>query len=293
MRAAHVVSVRTPQNIVLDGLWYGGTKARTGFIFLHGLTSTAFAQQELLTTVANTDTAVLAISNRGHDKITGVKRLNADIPKGYEYIDAGEAHEVFTECVDDIQGAVNFMREQGVESIYLLGHSTGCQKSVFYLSRSTKDACVKGAVLVCAVSDYAYTVKTEDPVKLQKAVEHARRLVAEGRPHELLPLDVWPDLYDAQRFLSLNTPDSEEEIFSYSQPQKQPTTLKQVTDPLLVIYAGADEYLDRPVAEAVRWFEEATTGKPVVIKIVEGASHNLEGARKQVVGLISEWLPVA
>ena len=30
----------------------------------------------------------------------------------------GEAHEVFTDCVDDIQGAVNLAKQKGAKEIY-------------------------------------------------------------------------------------------------------------------------------------------------------------------------------
>jgi len=66
------------------------------------------------------------------------------------------------------------------------------------------------------MSDYSYAVSSEKP-SLEQAVEQAEKLVKSGKPHELLPPSYSEDLLDAQRYLSLYTPDSEEEIFTYAQ----------------------------------------------------------------------------
>ena len=56
----------------------------------------------------NDSTMALFFCNRGHDKITSVKKLNRSV-KGYEMELAGGAHELFTDCVDDIQGAIDLL----------------------------------------------------------------------------------------------------------------------------------------------------------------------------------------
>jgi pimeloyl-ACP methyl ester carboxylesterase len=145
MRQCYVVIIATPKQYLLDGLWFGEQKAKTGFIFIHGLSSSAFSHHEVLP--VHDSAMALYFNNRGHDELTGIKKINEQNEKGYEYKPGGEAHEVFTDCADDIQGAVNFLTENGIKDIYLVGHSTGCQKSVYYLSRKSNQNFVKGVVL--------------------------------------------------------------------------------------------------------------------------------------------------
>lgn len=271
---------------MLDGLWFGGRKASTGFIFIHGLSSSVFAQQKTLKT--DDSTIALYFNNRGHDELTGVKQLDEREEKGYKWKPGGQAHEVFTECVNDIQGAVDFLKENGVKNIFLVGHSTGCQKSIYYLSRKGKQEHIKGVVLLCPLSDYAAAMKS-NPKALKAATAYAHDLVKKGKGRGLIPKEVWPDdLVDAQRFLSLYSPDSEEEIFNYVRQQDEPETLLKVTIPMLVVLADRDEYGDRPMSEIAEWFKRKSTSSSLSTHIVS-SPHNLTGKENEVSGLIYEW----
>jgi len=210
-----------------------------------------------------------------------LKRLDPTSEEGYTAETIGAAHEVFTDCVHDIQGAIDFLEERGVEGIYLVGHSTGCQKAVYYLSQRPSKS-VKRAVLLCPLSDYADFKANDTPAAQAKALNAATKLVEQGKPHDLLPKSVWPDLHDAQRFLSLYTPDSEEEIFTYAQPDKEPTTLQAVTIPLHIMLAGDDEYADRPAAKIGQWFKDVLPKDKVSVTVIAGATHNLSGRGEEV-----------
>jgi pimeloyl-ACP methyl ester carboxylesterase len=289
MTQCAVVKLVTPKRYILNGLWFGPEKASRGFIFLHGLASSAFTHHDVLLPLVNSSTMALYFNNRGHDKISGIKHLNKRLKKGYDYGLGGEANEVFTDCDDDIQGAVNFLQGVGVKNIYLVGHSTGCQKAIYYLSRQGKQRYIKGVVLICPMSDYSYWVVSEKPETRKRAIEFAQKLVTAGKPHELLPVDVSPDLLDAQRYLSLNTADSEEEIFCYSQPNKLPLILQKVKIPILVIFAEKDEYGDRSAKQISKWFEKESCSKRLTVKIIKSAVHNLTGQETAAADLIGDW----
>jgi pimeloyl-ACP methyl ester carboxylesterase len=289
MKQCKVVCFITPRQYKLNGLWFGPEKAKRGFIFTHGLSGSTFSHHDVLSPLVDSSTMALYYNNRGHDQLVGIKHLNKRIKKGYDYKLGGQAHEIFTDCVDDIQGAIDFLRSNGVKDIYLVGHSTGCQKSIYYLSRPSKQKLVKGVVLVCPMSDYSYAVSSEKPEVLKQAVEQAEKLVKSGKPHELLPTELSEDLLDAQRYLSLYTPDSEEEIFTYAQPHKVPTTLQKVKVPILVILAEKDEYGDRPANIIGKWFKEATKAGNLEVGIVRGAVHNLTEQETEVEALIRKW----
>src|SRR3989344_7441626 len=206
-------------------------------------------------------------------------------------MNAGSAHEIFADCVDDIRGAVNFAKRAGARSIYLVGHSTGCQKSVFYVSRMKKRALVKGIILLAPVSDYAAAVKDDRNGRLAKAVRLAKKLVRAGRRHELMPktLDKTPFINDAQRFLSLYTPNSSETIFSYEQPKKIPRTLKSVSLPVLVVWAQKDEYADRTAKKIAEWFERNTEANLETL-VVPRATHSFHGKEDDVASAIKNWM---
>lgn len=285
-----IVRIQTPKKFLLDGVWYGSSRAKRVFIFIHGLGGSLFGfEGELARSLVDQNSAALVFNNRGMGIINGIKKLNPKKKKGYERVRAGKAHEVFTDCVDDIEGAVQLARSRGAKEIYLVGHSTGCQKSVYYLSKKTHSF-VRGAVLLAPISDYASTVAETAPAVLARAVAYARKQVKARKPHELLPDSLWPDMYDAQRFLSLYTPESKEEVFSYAMPKKRPTTLQKVHVPLLVVIGSHEEYADRPVEQIIEWFQHALPGRKVSTKIIAGATHSFTGYVSTVKKALSAWV---
>lgn len=284
------VQFTTPRKYLLDGLWYGGEKPTRAIVFVHGLASTAFAHHDYLAPLSGKNTAVIFFSNRGHDKVARIKKLDRSSARGYVSEIAGQTHEIFTDCVDDIQGIVDYLSGKKVKEIYLVGHSTGCQKSVYYLSQKGKQKKIRGVVLLCPVSDYAAVKKSVHPARLKRAEREARKLLARKKSHQVLPDTIWPDLLDAQRFLSLFTPNSKEEIFTYAQPKKTPKILQKIKIPLLAVFAGNDEYHDRDTQEIVDWFTAHIASLRGSVSVIPNAGHGFKGCENRVVQGVRAWL---
>lgn len=281
MIPAHVVEIETPKKVRLNGLWFGTKKPKRVIVWVHGLGSSAFSRQGIIELLAKGDTAVLAFNNRGSGVISRFS-------KGKKHYEGGAAHEEFAECVDDIDGAVAFARGQGTKKVLLAGHSTGCQKSVFWAAKR-KGKGVSGAILLAPLSDYA-GLGAQERVLLPKATKAAQALMAANTPHTLLPGGAWSQHIDAQRFLSLYTPDSvEQSIFSYFDPSKTPRMLRSVPVPLLVLLAGKDEFADRPAEEIALWFDEYTRA-PLSLSIIDGVDHGFKGGEKEVADAIKKWM---
>jgi len=298
------MNIITPKKYILNGLWFGSGQPQKLFIFVHGLTANAFSNHDLVVPLAGKGAAAMTFSNRGHDIIATIypvdKKSEAPPPhgrgvlgyvskKGCKSIIAGMAHEVFTDCVDDIQGAVHFARSRGVKNIYLVGHSTGCQKIIYYLARAKPISAIKGAVLLCPLSDYSSAKKFTNPRVLGRATKIARELVKQKRPHELLPGNAWPDIIDAQRFLSLYTPDSKEEMFTYARPNVIPKTLHQIKVPILTVLAEKDEYGDIQPSAMLDWFKGHIMAADASFAVVKDALHDFDGLGYKVVKIISNW----
>lgn len=272
---ARVIEIVTPKKFVLNGLWFGPESPSKIIIFTHGLGGNVFSSHKLVVPLADSQTAVITFSNRGHDQISSIKKIDNRKKKGYARMTAGEAMEIFTDCVDDIQGAVNHVLSVSPKaSIYLAGHSTGCQKSAYYLSRTGKQKFIKGVILLAPMSDYAALLKSDKNGNLKPAENFARNLVKENQPQDLLPQEIWPDMVSAQRFLSLATPDSQEEIFCYANQDKTPVSYRKIKIPVLVVLAEKDEHRDRPIKKIAGWFEKNSGSEKLSVEIIPSAPHN-------------------
>lgn len=280
-----VISFLSPKKVEFQGLWLGSTKAKTVYIFLHGLGGNVFSRSTILTLIAKkNNTAVLTFNNRGYGLISSFKLKKNE--KDQEYILAGMAHEHFSDCLDDIGGAINYAHARGASEIILIGYSTGCQKIVYYLSQQPRKK-IAGAILLAPMSDYAgIETRHED---FSKALKAANNLQKKGQADTLLPINLWPHYISAQRFLSLYTPDSEEEIFSYVS-SKEPRALKKVAQSILVILAEKDEFADRPMSQIQDWFDVSLEKKKnYQSTIIRDSLHSFKDQERQVLRLIKKW----
>ncbi len=282
MRPAHVIEIETPKGVLLNGLWFGPTRAETVIIWVHGLSSSLFSKQEIMEKLARGTTAVLAFNNRGSGTVNGVRNI-----KGRRML-GGAAHEIFTDCVDDIDGAIRSARKHGAKNIYLAGHSTGCQKSVYWAHK--RKSGVKALILLAPMSDHAGAVHHDGAAAVRRALTAARALVAKGEAHTLLPkrLAGSASVCDAQRYISLYAGEGAEEIFMYWDALKKPRVYRSVEVPMLVLLAEHDEYADRPASEIEEWFtEHLYTGE---VRVIAGTDHGFKGAESQVVRYIDEFM---
>lgn len=279
-----LVAFETPKRYQLQGVWLGASRARSVYIFIHGLTGNLFSRADIAAELArDPDTACLLFNNRGHAYVSPLRTAK----KSRKFL-GGTAHEVFAESRDDIAGAVAFAKSRGASRIVLIGHSTGCQKAAFYLA-GKPDIAVKGAVLLAPLSDYAGILK-EMPAARYKRVLATVRARAKKDPHALLAPSLSPTPIDAQRWLSLYTPESAEEIFTYASA-RAPKTLRKTRVPLLAIFAAKDQYADRPARELAAWFRSARPAQPIQARIIEAPDHSFTGASEAVADAIRAFTP--
>src|SRR3989344_888590 len=161
-RACHLVEIVTPKKVVLNGLWFGPTKPRRVIVWVHGLGSSMFSKLEIVDELVDKKTAVLMFNNRGHDKVASVRKTNG------AYVKAGAVHEVFTDCVDDIQGAIHFAKRRGAKNVWLAGHSTGCQKAVYWASKKGRG--VRGVIILGPMSDYSAELMAQGKTAIHELV---------------------------------------------------------------------------------------------------------------------------
>ncbi len=233
--------------------------------------------------LVDNQTAVLVFNNRGHGTVSRISQLREKSMRG------GAAHEVFTECIDDIEGAIRFARRQGAKKILLAGHSTGCQKSIFWAAKK-KGKGVRGIILLAPISDYAAAVHLQGKRKVAAAVSAAHALLGRRKKHSLLPENVWHETLDAQRFVSLYSGTGTEEIFTYWNSVVNPRTLRSVRVPLLVLLAENDEYSDRSAKEIAEWFEKNTGTQKLKVAIIPRVGHGFRGGENNAATHIRDFI---
>jgi pimeloyl-ACP methyl ester carboxylesterase len=280
------ITFQSKDKLSYNAILLGSAKAKKAYIFIHGLGGDMFSRYNLNEKLAKKSRMLLSFNNRGQGIINKFKKADDKSKKGYTSKLVGSALEKFTDCKYDIQGAVDYLKNIGVKEIYLVGHSTGCQKSVYYLAK-TNDSAVKGAVLLAPISDYSSIINTIDSNIYQKALKASLKMKSAKQANKLLPENLWDRSISAQRFLSLYTPNSTEEIFSY-ESKKPATLLKKVNKKLLILLGEDDEYNDRDVNELKKWFKE-NIKKTDHVFVIDKANHGFQGQEKKVVNIVHKY----
>ncbi|KAI9738958.1 MAG: hypothetical protein M1818_005272 [Claussenomyces sp. TS43310] len=196
--------------------------------------------------------------------------------------------------VAELATCVEYFRSIKSGKIVLMGHSTGSQDVIEYLSAPGQRPHVDGGILQAPVSDREALGFVMPAEVYEESVVIAKDMVAEGKGEEIVPTSVTQGVFGgvccARRWLSLASPnhDGDDDFFSSDLTDEQ---LKQsfgslsAKSPLCILYSENDEYVPPSVdkeALVERWIEIAQSGTGGVDEvnsgIVKGGTHDMKGA---------------
>lgn len=174
--------------------------------------------------------------------------------------------------------------------VVLMGHSTGCQDTLEYLSKFSKKENfdplldLDGGILQAPVSDVEAFRELQSKDKLVELLGLAKRHIEEGNPYELLPKSAQDFCFGspmtAYRFVSLADERGDDDYFSsYLTKEDLQKSFGVVTKPLLVLYGEKDEFVPGFVdrQKLVDGWKENTHPSlwSPLSKILKGATHDV------------------
>jgi pimeloyl-ACP methyl ester carboxylesterase len=276
-----LISFKTLDEVELSGFYkQAKRKSKKCVVYIHGLTGD-FLDPPLVDEIGESVTRAgfnfLSFNNRGSEIITWFK-----VKGKLEMI--GGARERFEDCIDDIAAAVNYACKRGSSEVVLVGHSTGCQKSVYYQS-TTQDVRVKGIILLGPASDTDYEKKRLGK-KFMWALAYAKGTLKVGQGDRLFYGT--EEFLTFRRFYSLHKPTSlEGTIFNYRTGRMR--LLSRINVPVLAAYGSEDHFsVFSPKQELEMIGKNLKDGfKPLIIN---GAGHSFEGKESNLAGAIARWL---
>lgn len=289
MKQFHLAEIETKDRLIHQGLFYRPKKSgRKAILFVHGLSSTFYAGKIMLEAFAvfceKEGVGFAVFNNRGHDLISSTKKVDSTNQKGYTHTYGGAGYEVFEECVFDIESGVEFLKKQGFSQIILVGHSTGCNK-ICYTLGTLKLQNVSGVVLLSPLSD-----RLDPQAKIPWYLfSLARLFVRFGWGDKLITgVSYFPGT--TKRFLSLFSPHSNEDTFDYGDTQPKMMLYSKIREPLLVVFGGNDELMDRPVKEIQKIFNTFQHSKKYKSLVILNALHSFNGKEEVLVHAIDHWI---
>jgi pimeloyl-ACP methyl ester carboxylesterase len=279
--AVSLVRLRTADGVFLDGVTVDPKRrTETALVWVHGLGGVFSSGQplirELSACLGREGIGYFKFNTRGHDMVArGGRRL------------AGAAFERFADSIEDIRTVIAFARTSGYRKIVLAGHSTGANKVLHYLAR-TSDRRVSGLILLGPVSDIAGEHKQIGRPALERRVAVAERL-AKRDPEALVPR-AW-GVWSARRYLSLYRPGEAEDVFPYYRPGARWAALRRVRTPIAAIVGSDDEFLERPAQELIDAFRRnALRSRSFAGMAVPGAMHGFQEHERELARIVTGWI---
>lgn len=196
--------------------------------------------------------------------------------------------EVFNDCILDIDGAINFVKEKGYSDIILEGHSYGCNKISYYYNKK-KDKSISKIVLLAPCDIPQECVKWLSKEELEKAKKESTRLVNEGKENELIDFSVNANgKIAAGTYYNDFLPNGENDFIRYSEGiNGRSKVLNDIDIPVLVAFGDEDECVLTQDMEIVKGYLNNNI-KECNIQIIKGADHSYTDKCKELGQIIEQ-----
>lgn len=280
-----LTSITTSDGELLSGV-VADPKGRkkAAVVWVHGLTSSFDGGQTLMRLMigqlSRIGVGYFKFNTRGYALADYGRRARGK--SGF----IGGGFERFTDCVKDIEAVVRLARQRGYKKIFLVGHSTGANKIVYYAARRPRAAA--GLVLLAPVSDIVGYQKHQGRTAWREGLREAKRL-ARKDPKTMMPPGY--GILSAGRWLSLYRPGLAEDTFPWYDPAARWAALRTIRKPLLVVFGSKDKYLDRPATEVIKIFRaRAARTRDFVGQSLAGAPHGFQDYQYLISRTIARWI---
>jgi pimeloyl-ACP methyl ester carboxylesterase len=263
---------KTSDNERLHGLLFAPADVPVdlALVFVHGVAMNFYLPplsvfgQELATRGFHS----FVMNTRGHDWIARAGNLAKF---------GGSAYETLEECLPDLDGTLEYLKEQGYGRFVLIGHSLGAIKSIIY--QGTRQRADVAGIVSCSAPRQFYSERAARQPGFREIIDKAEQLIADGKGEKLLSVGVGatPGIFTARTHVNKYGRDDNNDCRPYA---------KRLGCPLLAIVGGAEpkffyEYAQEIVAGA------APHGTCI---LVEGANHFYNRHTPEIIEMIFRWL---
>jgi pimeloyl-ACP methyl ester carboxylesterase len=252
---------------MLDGFYRPAPKKHAPLlVMVHGMGSNFYRsalKKSFLETAPALGLGILSFNNRGAER--------------------GTEDEKFLMCLPDLDAAAEFAQRHGHRKVVFIGHSTGCQKIVYWQAKRRHPA-VAGLILLGPADDYAVLARDLGR-RFEAKVAWARAKVAGGKPEA--QVSGLYERFTAARFLSVaGKQATEANVFRYGGGLTQ---FRRVQNPLLAVLGAEEEFAAIPPAEMLAILRRKTRSRDFDEWLIPGTGHSFKGCEAELAMAVCEW----
>lgn len=266
-----LVRINSKDGIEQPGILYTPNKDTNKIVVhVHGLNGN-FYENRFVDTLAKTYTtknyAFLIFNNRGRDFITELFKED-----GFTII--GGSLERFKDCLLDIEGIIDWVKEKNYKEIILEGHSYGCNKILYYYTNK-KDENIKKMVLLAPCDIPSLSKKFLNKEEYERVKIESTDLVNKGKENKLIDFSMMANGKIASGTYYYDfLPGGENDFIRYVDGENgKSKVLSRIDIPVLVVFGDIDECVLTQPIEVVESYLNNNI-EECNIEIIEGADHS-------------------
>ncbi|MDO8460537.1 MAG: DUF1749 domain-containing protein [Nanoarchaeota archaeon] len=282
------VKTLTEDKLILQGLIAEpNKKSDTAILHIHGMAGNFWENSFIKTMIEEypkNGYTFLTVETRGSELM---RWFNTEDEK---QVLLGNAHEIFEDCIYDIDAWINFLKYKGYKKIHLQGHSLGCSK-IAYFKILNNDKTIKSLILISPSDMLGLALNEKGLPKHNKLLSEAQTAIKKGEKDKLLDFFWDFALLSAKTYVNFFDKNAKTAIFNYYKPSLGFKTLEKINIPMLSIFGTNDDGIVTDPYESNNLIEKKAINCPKFTgQVIKGAQHDYEGFEKDVVNIVLAFL---
>ncbi|MCI8575472.1 MAG: alpha/beta fold hydrolase [Bacilli bacterium] len=271
----------TEDKLRLQGTYFDSGRLDYCVLFIHGQAQSIldnYFAYVLGKNLSNNGISFLYSHNRGYSYINCMSKKDSTLEMN------GATFEIFEDSLKDIEVWITKIKSLGYKKIILMGHSLGCNKALYYLSKNNN--CVQGLVLASAPDMVGITKKEES--EFDNLLNEAKNNVKNGNPRQLLKnLIGGTDYISSATFISESLENSNIDNFPI---ERNPETFEQlsVINIPILSFAGSNEYPTYLKQHVLK--EKAINCDNFEYQIIDNTNHFYNNKEEEISKILLKWI---
>ena len=283
---------RATDGVELRGVIYkSDSKTNKILISIHGMATNCIKKRDevIARKINNQGIDCLVFNNRGHDIVNYIKKEKELMPEL-----AGTAYEEISECYEDILGAIKYTLEKGYTEIYLMGHSLGSTKIVFFYNKLINEnkellSNLKSVILLSLV-DIPLAIKVLLKEKYTSMVKYAKTMKDQNMEKHLMPEESFIYPISVKTFLRYALENEDINFARYTDKEYDFKEINNIQIPLLMRWGNDKELIIQKADELCEFLKTKINNKNSNIGYIDGADHSYHEKEELLANEIVEFL---
>lgn len=273
-----IIHFNTSDGVKLNGILFKNNVSKKIVISVHGMATNCIKKREEVIAEKLNDINIdyLVFNNRGHEIINYSTKVINNVSTDFL---GGTAYEIFDDCYYDIDGAIKYALQNGYEKIYLLGHSLGSTKVVYFYNKIKKEKNnelldkINGIILLSLV-DLPFAQKVYSGEKYKEVLKYAETLEKQNKLEEIMPYKSFIYPISARVYLRYFRDNEDINFAQYSNLEYKYEYLNNIEIPLFMRWGNNKELIMQNAEDLSKELRLKINNKKSDINYIDGADHS-------------------